>query len=159
MNKPADLYEQDFVLWAEEQARALRQAAHSGANLPLDWENLAEEIESLGRRDRRELRSRIQRVIEHLLKLECSPALDPRPGWRTTIRRERQEIEMILEDSPSLRRQVGEIVSEKTADAIESLEPELASHGELTEAAKATLASVNYGPEQVLGDWWPDTKA
>lgn len=41
MNKPADLYERDFVLWAEEQARALREAAQAGANLPLDWENLA----------------------------------------------------------------------------------------------------------------------
>src|SRR5438128_176130 len=55
------LYEQDFVLWTEAQAKALREAA-VGGNTPLDWENLAEEIESLGRSERRELRSRITRI-------------------------------------------------------------------------------------------------
>ena len=45
----ARLYEEDFVRWTEEQSRALREAALSPTNTPLDWENLAEEIESLGR--------------------------------------------------------------------------------------------------------------
>jgi Domain of unknown function DUF29 len=66
---PAELYEADFVRWTEQQSSAIRDAARSGANLPLDWENLAEEIESLGRSQRRELRSRISVIIEHLLKL------------------------------------------------------------------------------------------
>jgi hypothetical protein len=65
MAKVGELYEQDFFLWTKEQAAALRLAkslplARTGdSNLPLDWENLAEEIESLGKSDRRELRSRI----------------------------------------------------------------------------------------------------
>lgn len=53
------LYEQDFVRWTEAQAAVLRRAAETKSNLPLDWTNLAEEVESLGRSQRRELRSRL----------------------------------------------------------------------------------------------------
>ena len=76
----AQLYEEDFVRWTEEQSSALRKAARIGTNLPLDWENLAEEIESLGRTLSLELRSPIAVILEHLLKLEHSPAIDPRRG-------------------------------------------------------------------------------
>ena len=55
----APLYEEDFVRWTEQQSRALREAARLGTNLLLDWENLAEEVDSLGRSVRHELRSRI----------------------------------------------------------------------------------------------------
>src|SRR5215210_6799628 len=99
----AQLYEQDFVRWTEVQAEALRDAARSGANLPLDWDNLTEEVESLGRSERRELRNRLVTVMEHLLQLEYSPATDPRAGWRDTVKRERRSIEHLLEDSPSLK--------------------------------------------------------
>ncbi len=68
------LYDQDLVLWSEEQARALRAAADAGWNAPIDWENVAEEIESLGRSERHALASHIALVIEHLLKLQLSPA-------------------------------------------------------------------------------------
>ena len=70
----ARLYEEDFVRWTEEQSSVLREAARLGTKLPLDWENLAEEIDSLGRSVRRELRSRLGIILEHLLKLEHSPA-------------------------------------------------------------------------------------
>jgi hypothetical protein len=59
MSASRSLYERDYVLWTEEQAAALRAAAAHGTNLPLDWANLAEEIESLGRSLRHELRSRL----------------------------------------------------------------------------------------------------
>ena len=91
MAKASALYGEDFVRWTEEQAAALRRA--KGSNLPLDWENLAEEIESLGKSDRRELRSQIRRILRHLLKLEVSSAKEPRAEWRTTIREARSEIE------------------------------------------------------------------
>src|SRR5437763_16114365 len=97
------LYEEDFVRWTEQQSNALRAAAGLGTNLPLDWENLAEEIESLGRSLRHELRSRIAVILEHLLKLEHSRAIDPRRGWIETIVRERSEIELLLAENPSLR--------------------------------------------------------
>jgi uncharacterized protein DUF29 len=75
----SSVYEQDFVRWAETQAETLRRAAEDGSNLPLDWYNLAEEIESLGRSQRRELRSRLATIIEHLLKLQFSSAVEPLP--------------------------------------------------------------------------------
>ncbi len=115
---PAQLYDQDFVRWTVEQAAALREAAGLGINLPLDWENLAEEIDSLGRSLRRELRGRIAVIIEHLIKLECSPATDPRQGWVETIGRERSDIELLLDDAPSLRGEVGGIAETETARAI-----------------------------------------
>ena len=88
MAKLSALYDEDFVRWTEEQAAALRSAISlpagrtGSSNLPLDWENLAEEIESLGKSDRRELRSQITRVLRHLLKLDVSPAAEPRASWR-----------------------------------------------------------------------------
>src|SRR3954470_5735337 len=79
-NEPGDsLYDRDFFLWTQEQAEALRRAAREGSNLPLDWENLAEEIESLGRSFKNSLQSRIAQIIIHLWKLACSPATEPRP--------------------------------------------------------------------------------
>src|SRR5216684_4175909 len=98
MPKGAELYDQDFFLWTKEQAAELRRASDS--NLPLDWENLAEEIESLGTSQRAELNSQIRRIFRHLFKLEASPAVDPHAGWRTTIRDARVEIEDLLEASP-----------------------------------------------------------
>jgi hypothetical protein len=76
----AQLYEEDFVRWTEEQSRALRKASQSGVNLPLDWENLAEEIDDLGRSLRRELRSRLTVIVEHLMKLEALAS--HRSAWR-----------------------------------------------------------------------------
>ncbi len=67
------LYEEDFYPWTREQAAAGRARANA-----IDWEHLAEEIESSGNSDRRELSRRLGTIIEHLAKLEWSPAVDPR---------------------------------------------------------------------------------
>ena len=80
------LYEEDTVAWAESQAAALRAAARGGSNQALDWENLAEEIESLSASQRSALASHVMRIIQHLVKLEYSSAAEPRNGWRRTIR-------------------------------------------------------------------------
>lgn len=97
---PADaLYEGDFALWAEQQAGHLR----AGRFHALDIENVAEEIESLSRSDKREISSRLATIIEHLLKLAVSQDTDPRRGWWHTVDRERGDIESLLDESPSLR--------------------------------------------------------
>jgi hypothetical protein len=153
MSKTGELYDQDFFLWTQEQAAALRRAKDS--NLPLDWENLAEEIESLGKSDRRELRSQIRRILRHLFKLDVSPAAGPRAGWSATIRDARVEIEDVLRDSPSLRREVEDFVSEEAGRAAESAAADLEQHGESGDPVRARVAKGGFTAEQVLGDWFP----
>jgi Domain of unknown function DUF29 len=163
MAKLSALYDEDFVRWTEEQAAALRRAKSLAAaktgrsNLPLDWENLAEEIESLGKSDRRELRSQITRVLRHLLKLEVSPAAEPRAGWRATIDEARTEIEGLLEDSPSLRREADSLIKKQIGAAAKLAADDLRQHGEPAEAIGARLAAGGFTAEQVLGDWFPNS--
>jgi len=126
----ARLYEEDFVRWTEEQAAALRQAAGLATNLPLDWANLAEEIDSLGRSQSRELGSRIAVVIEHLIKLETSPAIEPRSGWIDTIGRERRDIEDLLNDSPSLRSGVAGMIAREMPRTIRLVARSLRNRGD-----------------------------
>ncbi len=145
------LYEADFVRWTERQSDALRKAAGVGTNLPLNWENLAEEIESLGRSQRRELHNRIAGILEHLLKLEHSPATDPRRGCIETIARQRSEIELLLNDSPSLRQDVARIITEEAPRAAHLTTRVLHVYGEYV----GNLAVPTYTEEQVLGDWFP----
>ena len=92
------LYEQDFWLWTQTMVEALK----SGNLSQLDLENLAEEVESLGRSDRRELQSRLTVLLMHLLKWQFQP--DMRSGsWRGTLAEQRIRILKLLKESPSLR--------------------------------------------------------
>jgi hypothetical protein len=154
MSNPANLYERDFMLWTEEQAAALRRAKES--NLPLDWENLAEEIESLGRSDRRELASQITRIIRHLLKLAVSTATAPRAGWQESIDDARAAIGLVLDDSPSLQREIDEIIRKQTPAAAKRAAADLARHGEAADAVWTQLKEGGFTAEQVLGDWYPE---
>jgi len=149
------LYETDTVAWSEQQAAALRAAARGGSSQPLDWENLAEEIESLGRSLKLGLRSQVVRIIQHLVKLAHSPALDPRSGWRRTIRQARVEIDLILEDSPSLRPQVPRFIKEETGRAVQLAIRDLEEQDELSRLELPTLKSATYTEQQVLEDWFP----
>ncbi|MGH7154471.1 MAG: DUF29 family protein, partial [Acetobacteraceae bacterium] len=78
-----------------------------------------------------------------------SPAVEPRAGWRATILRERSEIALLLDDSPSLRREVTTLMQRRMPVAHRIVAQELADHGEY-------LAQLpDYSEEQVLGDWLP----
>jgi hypothetical protein len=149
------LYEEDTAAWSEQQAAALRAAGRGGSNHALDWENLAEEIESLGKSLRLGLRSQIARIIQHTVKLEHSPAIDPRNGWRRTIGQARIEIDRILEDSPSLRREIPRLIEEETGRAIQLAVIDMEEHGELGRLELPTLRKASFTEEQVLGDWFP----
>jgi hypothetical protein len=159
MTDPTTLYETDTVAWSEQQAAALRAAARGSSNQPLDWENLAEEIESLGRSLRYALRSQISRIIQHQVKLEYSPAVDPWRGWRRTIRQARAEIRQILSDNPSLRRGVPRFVAEETTPAVELALRDMEENDELHRLQLPSLRKATYTEEQVLGDWFPEEAA
>ncbi|AEH85044.1 DUF29 domain-containing protein [Mesorhizobium opportunistum] len=91
-------YEADYAQWCAEQGALLREGRLSD----LDRENLAEEIESLGRSDKREIASRLGTLILHLLKWEFQPE-QRKTGWLLTIREQRYRIENLLDESPSLK--------------------------------------------------------
>jgi hypothetical protein len=152
MNKP--LYQEDIVLWSTEQARALRSAGAARTNTPdpIDWDNVAEEIESSGRSERNALRSHIRVIVEHLMRLQASPAMLPRADWSVTIRRERTEIEALLDDSPSLRREVAVILAWIMPRARRDVAGTLADYGE---QPATDLAQLTHTEEQIVGDWFP----
>ena len=157
------LYERDFHAWTQDQARAIQRARDAvAAGRPndlsslqaLDWDNLAEEIEALGRSERRELTSRIGTIIEHLTKLRDSTAVDPRRGWMETVRRERRETQALLRDSPSLARLVPDIIARIAPAVVQGVDDDLARWGERAPNDR-TATTAGYTQDQILGDWWP----
>jgi hypothetical protein len=149
-------YDEDYLLWTQEQARLLREAAQAGMNIPLDWENLAEEIEDLGRSVRFELRNRLSTIMEHLLKLQHSPTVEPRVGWRSTIRRTRDEIEDILNENPSLRQEVAGMVADARSRIARRVADDLSERGEIDRARYATIENASLSEDQILSGWFPD---
>ena len=145
-------YDTDILGWSEHQAALLRRRA-AGELLneaDLDWSNIAEEIESLGRSDRRELRSRVATILVHLIKLEASPATNPRAGWRVTVLEQRAGLRDVLRDSPSLTRTVAAVVAEEIEAAREIAAISLAG-----EEPRIDLATLTFTVDQVLGHWLP----
>ncbi|MDB9509508.1 DUF29 domain-containing protein [Microcystis aeruginosa] len=92
-------YEQDFGLWAEQMADLLA----SGRFSKLDIENLVEEVRDLSKRERDRLLASLRLILHHLLKWDYQPQRRSW-GWLGTIQRERANIRLYLDDSPSLRR-------------------------------------------------------
>ncbi len=115
-------HEQDRHAWAVETARRLR------AGEPVDADALAEEMEQMARSDAHELRSRITQILEHLLKLDIpnEPLVERNSrGWRGSIARQRVEIAVLLEESPSLKARItAELVERCYRDAVTVVEAE-----------------------------------
>jgi len=97
------LYDTDFLAWTEQQAAALRRMAAARANTELDLRHLAELLDDMGASERRALESDLACIIEHLLKLEHSPAEAPRVKWRLSVIEHRSRAQSALSDSPSLK--------------------------------------------------------
>jgi hypothetical protein len=97
------LYDQDFYAWANEQAGLLREGRLSEA----DIEHIAEEIESMGKSEKRELVSRLTALMLHLLKWQHQPAFRS-TSWRLTLEEQRNQLEDHLADNPSLKSSLGE---------------------------------------------------
>lgn len=99
------LYDRDFYAWLNEQAALLR----AGRLSELDIENLAEEIESMGRSEKRALVSRLQVLIMHLLKWQFQPGFRSK-SWRLTIEEQRIRLDRHLTENPSLKAEVYQAV-------------------------------------------------
>jgi hypothetical protein len=111
-------YYSDYVLWLEKAIAQLKAKDYNN----VDWENLIEEIESLGKSQRRELRNRLITLLEHCLKL-CYTNFDrDYRGWKETIRRSQRELKGLISDSPSLKPYWDEIFLECYAEALEILQ-------------------------------------
>ncbi len=149
------LYDEDFVAWTEQQAEALRSAGRGNTNQPLDWENLAEEVESLGASERRELHSQVQRIIRHLLKLEHSPADGPRRGWVESIGDARSAIELVLETSPSLRNEIAAVIEAELPRGARDAIRDLQTYGEVESGTADLIGAARYTQAQILEDWLP----
>jgi hypothetical protein len=101
------VYDEDFFAWTREVAEALR----SGNIDPGDVEHVAEEIEDMGKRDRRELLFRLKVLLIHLIKWEIQPSRRS-PSWLASIEEQRSQIDLVLQDSPSLVREAADRLNE-----------------------------------------------
>lgn len=147
-------YDADVLLWSEHQAELLRRRAAGELvnEADLDWPNIAEEIEALAKSERSTLASHVNTVIEHLARLETSPAVDPRNGWAETVLRTRNNIEDVLKSSPSLRQTLNKVIAEEHPRALRLVGRVLAVYGE---TPRVPLDTIHYSSDQVLGDWLP----
>jgi len=141
----AELYETDYARWLFENATLLR----AGRFELLDAENIAEELEDMGRSEGRAVRSHLRVLITHLLKWQYQA--DKRSSnWRGSIYNARRSIERLLRESPSLRRHLPEFAADAYPDGLFNAANE-------TGLPEFTLPQdCPYGIEQLLDlDYWP----
>jgi len=150
---PEQLYKDDFYAWTRDQAQALRRLAEQRWNGPLDLEHLAEEVEDLGSEQQWAIESQLERVIEHLLKLEYSANADPRRQWMISVVDGRGEIERRM--TATIRNEVEPALGKRYRRAARKAGLALAAHGE-KEAAQALPAECPYAFDDLTADeWWP----
>ena len=132
-------YHLDFYQWTQRQGELLRVEEWE----QLDWQHIAEEIESLGKKDKRQVQSWLAVLITHLLKWEYQP--DKRsPSWRKTLKEQRFRLALVLNDSPSLKVGLPEFVAVVYLYAVENAADETGLDRKLFPAV------CPYGIEQLL---------
>ena len=107
------LYELDFYAWTLQQAKLLQEKKWSYLDIP----NLVEEIESLGRQERRELKNRLGVLLGHLLKWQFQPE-NRSKSWLSTIREQRDQVLDLIDESPSLKPYLPEALIKGYRDGI-----------------------------------------
>ncbi|WP_428395536.1 DUF29 domain-containing protein [Lichenicoccus sp.] len=141
------LYESDFYAWANEQAGLLRAGRLSDADIA----HIAEEIETMGRTEKRELISRLKVLMMHLLKWQSQP-IGRGNSWRLTIEEQRREVSDHLADNPSLKARLTETIASAYGGAI------LAAARETNLARESFPAVCPWSFEQMMAeDFWPQS--
>lgn len=142
----ANLYDRDFYAWSQEQAALLR----AGKLTQADIEHIAEEIESMGKAEKRELINRLTVLLLHLLKWQYQPV---RRGasWEVTIDTQRRALARHLADNPSLKSKLSEAIDDAYIDARAEAYAE-------TGLPKATFPmTCPWSFEQIMGEsFWPE---
>jgi hypothetical protein len=138
-------YDTDFYQWTQQQADLLRQGALSA----LDRENLAEEIESMGKSGQRAVESYLRNILLHLLKWQYQPE---RRGnsWRLSIRDGRHQVAKRLRESPSLKPKIADMVTD---------EYPLVREYAANETGLPLVTFPEQCPltvEEIAGDYWPE---
>jgi hypothetical protein len=144
----AELYATDFYVWAQEQAALLRAKRFDA----LDLDHLIEEVEGLADVKRSAVLNNARVIMEHLLKLEHSPATDPRNKWRATVREHRNRLEADL--TPRLLQVLDAELARWYALARKSAADSMRDYGEHA-AADALPDNCPYTRDQLTGDWLP----
>ena len=139
-------YETDYYAWSNEQAALLRGGRFS----QLDISHLAEEIEDLGKRERRALQSRLGVLLGHLLKWRHQADYPHRKSWRATINAQRRSIAKLLDDNPSLRPWIVDAVADAYLDARDLAVAETPLDYD------AFPANCPWTLEQIVDDYWPE---
>jgi hypothetical protein len=149
----AKLHDEDFYAWTRAQAEALRRLASERWNGPLDLEHLAEEVEDLGTNQLGTVRSQIERILEQLLKLEYSPAADPRRGWLISVLDARGHVRQRM--TAAMRNEVEPGLAAVYLHARRRANLSLSEHGEL-DLAELLPKACPYTFDEVLDeDWFP----
>ena len=140
------LYDQDFFGWANEQAALLRARRLS----EVDIDHIAEEIESMGRTEKRELVSRLALLLTHLLKWQFQPVRRS-ASWQTTIRLQRRALVRHMADNPSLKATLSDSIAEGYGDAV------IESAGETGLSESSFPTACPWPFEQFMDPaFWPD---
>jgi hypothetical protein len=144
-------YKEDVLAWSREQAAALRRR-DAGHNM-LDWDNLAEEIESVGLSELRRCESQVANILEHMLKIEYVRAPDSIRGWRKEIRAFRKSLRRWL--TRTIENEIRAELDEEAEDAILGLLEDEAITPEQAEDARARGRTW----EQIVDpDWFPEPR-
>ena len=114
LNNQSLLYETDFYAWTQTQVELMK---HGNLNA-LDLANLMEEIQSLGKQQKQELRNRLGVLIGHLLKWQYQPNFRSK-SWRVTIRGQRRRIKEHILENPSLKSYLHQAIAEEFPDGID----------------------------------------
>src|SRR3954471_9429344 len=148
-------YDEDFYAWTQYQAEVLRSLRTDDNRF--DREHLAEEIEDLGKSERKAVRSEVRRILEHFLKLAYSPATEPRFDWIDTIDQARDNLDEDI--TPTLRRDLEQVLDKLFVRARRHAANGLIKYGK-TEAAKSLPDQSPYTLDQILrDDWYPEPVA
>jgi Domain of unknown function DUF29 len=113
----SQLYDRDLALWYADTIAQLKASELEN----LDLEHLIEEIEGLAARDRREIKTRLKVLLAHLLKRAYVPLSDNYRGWENTINEQREQLQDLLDQSPSLKTYFEDVFAESWQRALQQV--------------------------------------